>query len=575
MNMQIMIVDDNLPKIEVLLIGLRQKGFSVLEAGSGDEALTLLESKSNEIDLVLTDYLMPKMTGLDLLKTIREKYPLMPVIIMTAFGDKDMVIEALNNRCDGFIEKPFRIAKLIEEMKRVKIFSESIFDGLKTSPKGYIHGFTMATFLQAVESDRMDCTVKVKAREKIGYLFFEDGELVDAETNGLSSEEAAMEIVGWDDHRLKLEDHIKRDRTIESTLSYILIEGYRLKDERAEEKASPPDVEEILKKGIRLAEGQRFREARKTLKKYLESNPDGARGWLWYSRVVDSINDIEIALEKASEAAPDAPEIIEDVIKLRLAKEEGVEGGVRHCPFCWYLLKEKALQCTYCKAHLAIHKNVFVPTLAASKELMDRAIKRYEKILEKERNVNAHYYLCLAYLNVAQMQEALNQLKKAVNLVPKNKYLSEQLNILVTHLKPPKTASEDKKAMGKTTPVADKGKTILVVVNKETERRLVSTTLTQNGYKVEEAKDGFEALSRLSKTEPDLVLLDIVLPQMDGYKVFAIVNTHEDYKELPIVMLTGENAFYEKTKGELSGATGYLAKPINQEELLETVDKYS
>ena len=330
-----------------------------------------------------------------------------------------------------------------------------------------------------------------------------------------------------------------------------------------------------MKKGIRLAEGHRFREAQEALRKYLDANPNGARGWLWYSRVINNMTDIEVALNKASEAAPEAPEIIEDIIKFRLAKEEGGEGEIRHCPFCWFLIREKALQCSYCKAHLAIHKDAIKGTSVTPKEVMDRAIKRYKRILEKERNVNAHYYQCLAHFNLAQMKEALSQIHKAINLVPKNKYLSDQLDILATHLKTQKAVSLDKEAERETAPVADKGKTILVVENSQTVRKLVTIALTQNGYKVIEAKDGFEALSKLTKTRPDLILLDIILPQMDGYKVLTMVKTHDDYKDMPIVMLTGKDSFYDKTKGELSGAAAYLTKPFDQEELLETVEKYS
>jgi two-component system response regulator FlrC len=118
--MNVLVVDDEITQIEVLGRGLRSKGHKVLEALDADEALKrLTPSCMNKIELVLSDYLMPRRNGIELLKMIRKNHRFLPVILMTAFGEKDLIIEALRNRCDGFIEKPFTLDQLIEEMERV------------------------------------------------------------------------------------------------------------------------------------------------------------------------------------------------------------------------------------------------------------------------------------------------------------------------------------------------------------------------------------------------------------------------------------------------------------------------
>ncbi len=118
--MNVLIVDDDIVQLETLRRGLRSRGHKVLEALNADEALKQFgRPKHTQIDLVLSDYIMPGMNGLDLLKRIRQDYSSLPFIIMTAYGEKDLVIEALRNRCDSFIEKPFTLDQLMDEVDRV------------------------------------------------------------------------------------------------------------------------------------------------------------------------------------------------------------------------------------------------------------------------------------------------------------------------------------------------------------------------------------------------------------------------------------------------------------------------
>lgn len=114
--MNILIVDDEKTMIETLRRGLRTKGFKVLEALSGAEALEIINT-GTDIELVISDYAMPKMNGIELVNAIR-KTSAVPVILMTAYGDKAIVVEAMRNKCNGFIDKPFTLESLITEIKR-------------------------------------------------------------------------------------------------------------------------------------------------------------------------------------------------------------------------------------------------------------------------------------------------------------------------------------------------------------------------------------------------------------------------------------------------------------------------
>jgi signal transduction histidine kinase len=119
-KMNIMVTDDEGIVIESLQRGLRRFGHSVIGALSGEEALKKLNNGGPKIDLVITDYAMPGMNGLDLVRKIRDKSRSLPIIMMTAYGDKHLVIEALKNHCDGFIEKPFSLHNLVEEIRLIE-----------------------------------------------------------------------------------------------------------------------------------------------------------------------------------------------------------------------------------------------------------------------------------------------------------------------------------------------------------------------------------------------------------------------------------------------------------------------
>lgn len=117
--MNILVVDDEAVLVESIKIGLQSKGHQVIAAYGGQEALDHLLEEGQRIDMVITDYLMPGMNGIDLLVAIRQRAPTLPVVLMTAYGETKLVIEALKNKCDGFLEKPFTLDHLIQEIEDI------------------------------------------------------------------------------------------------------------------------------------------------------------------------------------------------------------------------------------------------------------------------------------------------------------------------------------------------------------------------------------------------------------------------------------------------------------------------
>lgn len=133
--MNILVVDDETTMVESLRIGLESNGYQVFGALSGEQALDHLCHGDHRIDLLITDYLMPTMNGLDLLAAVRRKQPSLSVMIMTAYSDTDLLIKALRDHCDSFIEKPFSLDQLMVEIERIRQYI------LKNTNSSELHHF--------------------------------------------------------------------------------------------------------------------------------------------------------------------------------------------------------------------------------------------------------------------------------------------------------------------------------------------------------------------------------------------------------------------------------------------------
>ena len=115
---------------------------------------------------------------------------------------------------------------------------------------------------------------------------------------------------------------------------------------------------------------------------------------------------------------------------------------------------------------------------------------------------------------------------------------------------------------------------ILVVEDSAMARKALVRVLNDQGYETVEAADGFEALGKLSEESPDLVLLDLILPKMDGYAVLAAMKKDPTNRGIPVIVLTSRDALLDKLKGKMSGTDEYLTKPIKPKEVIDKVSKY-
>jgi len=115
---------------------------------------------------------------------------------------------------------------------------------------------------------------------------------------------------------------------------------------------------------------------------------------------------------------------------------------------------------------------------------------------------------------------------------------------------------------------------VLVVEDNEDSRELVVKVLKNKGYLVIAAVDGEEAVEKAIAEKPDLILLDISLPKLDGYEVAKKLKCLEEFQEIPIVALTAHAMKGDREKVIVAGFEGYITKPINVRELPDQLKSY-
>jgi twitching motility two-component system response regulator PilG len=115
---------------------------------------------------------------------------------------------------------------------------------------------------------------------------------------------------------------------------------------------------------------------------------------------------------------------------------------------------------------------------------------------------------------------------------------------------------------------------VMVVDDSPTVRKLVALTLERRGYRVISAFDGVAAIKELGSCRPDLILLDINMPRLDGYRLCKLIKKHEATQAIPVVMLSGKDGMFDKLRGRLVGCSDYITKPFEADALTHKVAKY-
>ena len=115
------------------------------------------------------------------------------------------------------------------------------------------------------------------------------------------------------------------------------------------------------------------------------------------------------------------------------------------------------------------------------------------------------------------------------------------------------------------------GARVLVIDDSNTIRRSAEIFLRQGGHEVLLAEDGFDALSKVSDHDPELIFCDILMPRLDGYQTCAIIKRNPRFAHVPVIMLSSKDGLFDKARGRMVGSEEYLTKPFTKDQLLQAV----
>ena len=450
-----------------------------------------------------------------------------------------------------------------------------------------IDGFSVDNILQMSSAEKKSHVMVVRCIDAIGYIYIKDGDLIDATSGDLEAEDAIVEILCWDEVQIELKDYRERKRAIDTPLMKLLLDASKHKDERMVNRLEKGV--DLLENAIELAEAHKYKAAHKAIVTYLKKNKNNAGGWVWYSRIHGNLAAMQKALDIAYQISPSDSFVVEEKKKLNAVKEKLNGEAVGKCYFCWAPQDKHTVQCHHCSGYLSITKEALSASSRPHPAPFKNALRRYTRVQTKYSDSQAaHYCLSLAHLNMGNLKETLHSLDTLTKYAPKHKVFGRQLTLVMDYLA--STASERRNAsplppapLGpqgqpadarKVAPIEANKKKILVVEDSPTIRKVITITLKRSGYDIVEAEDGLEALSRISEGAPDLILLDVILPKMDGFKILSLIKGNKELKAIPVIMLTSKDGFINKVKGKVAGASAYLTKPFDPKKMIGEIEKH-
>ncbi len=264
---------------------------------------------------------------------------------------------------------------------------------------------------------------------------------------------------------------------------------------------------------------------------------------------------VEVAPDAVTETTP--PPVVATIVN-------GVE-----CPFCWSPNEVQAFECGSCHASLSLSD---LESLLSNDRVERESVQQAVTQMEAEWNLREFdeselTNLGIGHFNLRNYGPGIRYLQEASRLNPNNVILSGQINTLVIRLDEMRRQDEARGPMVH-------GKTILVVDDSATVRKLIAGKLEKSGHVVVCAEDGVEGLAKIEESLPDLVLLDITMPRMDGYEVCKQIRANPASRNVPIVMISGKDGFFDKVRGRMAGTTGYITKPFGPETLMKALETY-
>lgn len=112
---------------------------------------------------------------------------------------------------------------------------------------------------------------------------------------------------------------------------------------------------------------------------------------------------------------------------------------------------------------------------------------------------------------------------------------------------------------------------VLVIDDSSTVRHSAEVYLREAGCEVIAAEDGFDALAKITDHKPNVILVDIMMPRLDGYQTCSLIKRHPKYGATPVIMLSSKDGLFDRARGRLAGSDLYITKPFSRDVLVKAV----
>jgi twitching motility two-component system response regulator PilG len=327
----------------------------------------------------------------------------------------------------------------------------------------------------------------------------------------------------------------------------------------------------LIQQGIAAAKQDDKATALYLLLQAVDEEPNNETAWLWLASVAETLEDKLYYLHKVLEINPNNNHACKSV---EILKQQMVKSSKSwSCPICQTISQKQITQCEECGMVFTLDDiDKLLTNNAVNQELIRAKLNWLKESLTDNSTPSDYYLLGIIYLNLQDVSMGLACLQAAMRLNPSDETLRPHIGYLKNLCK--EMESVEQIAQPAKTSNSGSSKLIMVVDDSPTVRKLVAIKLEKHGHRVIPAVDGMDAMAKLNEETPDLILLDVTMPRMDGYQLCKIIKSNEAYKRIPVVMLSGKDGFFDKMRGRMAGSVAYITKPFEPETLLQTVDEY-
>jgi twitching motility two-component system response regulator PilG len=320
----------------------------------------------------------------------------------------------------------------------------------------------------------------------------------------------------------------------------------------------------LLAQGIEAAKKGSKQRGRELLEEALAHDESREDVWLWLAAVAPSVGEQRRCLERVLAINPNHRQALAllELPALRAEPAPRPEPG-RRCPLCRGV-GFSGERCSWCRAVFSLADlKAMLKNPAADRELIAAGLRRLAAVPGIQESFDAQLALGLGYLNLGQADDGIVHFAIANRLRPEDGLLAAQLEVL--QLWRHRAAAPER--------LRRRGQ-VLVVDDSPTVLKLVAKSLEPHGFRVATAGAGLEALAQMREARPDLILLDINLPGMDGYQICKLIKADLTLGRVPVVFLSGRGGLFDRMRGRLAGSADHIKKPFEPRALLGLVERF-